>query len=1354
MSHTMSGFIRYILHVFLILSVSVSAAGEYTVRNLSVADGLSSGYVLSITEDSRGYMWFATIQGLNRFDGNCFINFNTDNSGLSANELNSVMCNPANPDELWIATQRDGLCIMDLKTQEIKRVDQKLIASPNITQISPASDGGILLVHYHGGVQHLDPKTFESKKYNCNTIPGMPRQCWSVADDGLGHLYVGHEGAGISIINLNDNFYRNITDIPGKSAYCIYIDRKGYVWIGSDYGAARYNPRSGKSTRFVHSHEDNASIAPGRVWDIRESSDGQIWLATSEGGVCVIDPIFLTGDSVDNVKFTTIPYGIKDTGTSSPYMRCLYQDSHGYMWAGSLITGVDFINSKPVVFSRLSFTQNNIPGLSSRPVWSCAMSKSDGAIWFGDANGIQRFSNGTLTSYELTKSSTRSHTRIKSIMVDRNDRIWCGTSERGLLLFDPANKSFKQISDIPSDVRAIYDAGQYVLVGTNKGLFTVDGSLEANCVDTVNNQLHDRILTAILIDRDSQLWIGTFGKGLSVFSKNGRLIRTFDNDKGFPSNAVNCIKMDSSGKIWVGTRNGLAMFAPGKNPSNYKFYDSSHGIKGHVESVEEDYRGGIWASTSSGLARKENSEDQFVLYSGNASLPLNSFMENASVKDNDGFIYFASANGVFKLDPHNVNDNDNTPKAMVTDFIAYSATGSDNKRDEYRISIADNVLNLPYDMNTFEIFFNVPDFGKSQIMDYEYKLTGVEDKWMTTGDNSVVFRNIPPGKYKYIMRQRVKGGDWSEPFVALSIVIEPPLWLTWYAKLLYAIIISGVILWIVIYFRKQGMSRLKLENERENIRQKQNLNEEKLKFYTNITHELRTPLTLITGPLEDLVDDPGLPPVYASKIKLIHESSIRLLKLVNGLLDFRKTETHNRKLAVSKGNLSQLLMEMGIRYREFNRNPDVQIVLDVESNDHNIYYDEEVITTIVENLMSNAVKYTPKGSITLSLHTVEENGSRYSEIKVIDTGYGISAKGLPHIFERYYQTEGDHQASGTGIGLALVKNLVELHNATIEVESEENKGSVFTLRLKTDYIYPESAVAEKTKKSGETSGKASETPMERKRILVVDDNLDICQYLKESLSDEFDVETAANGWEGLKKAREITPDLIISDIMMPELDGLLMCRKLKEDIHTSHIPVILLTAKDSLTDKKQGYDSGADSYITKPFSAKLMRSRIHNIMDSRKKLADNLLHRSPDFLPENASDAAKIAEANAEVDAAERSALEKLSPLDRKFMNKVNDLIRDNLQSEDLGVPFLSDKLCVSSPTLYRKMIALLGMSANEYIRHMRLQKAKELIDTGEYTVSEIVVLAGFGSHSTFAKAFKKEYGCSASEYIAKNSNQ
>ena len=522
------------------------------------------------------------------------------------------------------------------------------------------------------------------------------------------------------------------------------------------------------------------------------------------------------------------------------------------------------------------------------------------------------------------------------------------------------------------------------------------------------------------------------------------------------------------------------------------------------------------------------------------------------------------------------------------------------------------------------------------------------------------------------------------------------------------------------------------------------MNQERLRFYTNITHELRTPLTLILGPLEDMQKDTSLPTRQAQKLSVIHQSALRLLNLINQILEFRKTETQNKKLCVCKGNIAPLIHEIGLKYKELNQKKAIDFQIQIEKEEMPLFFDKEIITIILDNLISNAIKYTEQGKITLSLYPTTRNGVTYTEIKVSDTGYGISAEALPHVFDRYYQESGKHQASGTGIGLALVRNLVELHEGEIRVESIQNEGSTFYISLLTDNIYPNALHGDSTKQTEEEM--ISEAVPEDSQytdpetcipiLLIVEDNEDIQKYIAESFSDSFEVITGSNGEEGKQQALNRIPDIIVSDIMMPVMDGITLCRQLKEDVRTSHIPVILLTAKDSLQDKEEGYEVGADSYLTKPFSASLLRSRINNLLDSRKKLIAQFQQTGTSHNP------------NSHLDEKRSIITEALSKLDNEFIEKITQLVEDNLSSEKIDITYLSDKMCMSGSTLYRKMKALTGLSTNEYIRKVKMQNAERLLLEGKYNISEIAYKIGMNSTGYFRQCFKDEFGVSPSDYL------
>ena len=582
------------------------------------------------------------------------------------------------------------------------------------------------------------------------------------------------------------------------------------------------------------------------------------------------------------------------------------------------------------------------------------------------------------------------------------------------------------------------------------------------------------------------------------------------------------------------------------------------------------------------------------------------------------------------------------------------------------------------------------------------------------------------------MKTRFRNQEWNENAAQLTVVIAPPLWLTWYAKLGYVILFIFALYALLRFYKRKLDLESSLEVERKQSLNKQELNEERLRFYTNITHELRTPLTLILGPLEDLLSDATLSPKHANKISIIHDSATRLLNLINRILEFRKTETQNRKLSVAKGDLGQLVQEVGLRYKELNPNNKVNYHIHIETEDTEIFYDADMITIILDNLMSNAAKYTSEGDITLSLRSVEENQIKYTEISVSDTGHGIDAEALPHIFDRYYQAKSKYQASGSGIGLALVKGLSELHEGILKVESAVDTGTTFTLRLLTENTYPNAIHAQhdmekKPMDAEETT--ITDTPTENHPIvLVVEDNADIREYIRSSFTDIYEVITAKDGKEGWELAQVRIPNIIVSDIMMPVMDGIELCKRIKEDMRTSHIPVILLTAKDSLQDKEEGYASGADSYLTKPFSAKLLHSRINNLLETRKKIASLL--------------------ALADTQPKQESAVSSLNKLDNEFLQKITQIIEENLEMEKMDIAFIADKMCMSHSTLYRKIKGLTDMSANEFIRKVKMRKGVELLMSGQYTISEIAYMIGFSSVAYFRQCFKDEYGMSPSEYV------
>jgi DNA-binding response OmpR family regulator len=504
------------------------------------------------------------------------------------------------------------------------------------------------------------------------------------------------------------------------------------------------------------------------------------------------------------------------------------------------------------------------------------------------------------------------------------------------------------------------------------------------------------------------------------------------------------------------------------------------------------------------------------------------------------------------------------------------------------------------------------------------------------------------------------------------------------------------------------------------------MNDERMRFFTNITHELRTPLTLIIGPLEDLKADETLHGLQQKKINSIHRSAKRLLDLINQILEFRKSETRNRKLSVRRADLAMLVRDIGQKYLDLNQNPKISFQIQLPLEEREMYYDTEVLTIVLDNLISNAMKYTLKGRINVELKYLQEDGNHLAEILVADTGFGIATEQLPRIFDRYYQVKGEHQVSGTGIGLALVKNMVDLHEGEISEHSLPEKGTRFSIRLDMDNTYPEAIHADAQEPEMEVAELEIHTE-NRQLMLVVEDNAEISDYIRDTFAEMFEVLIAENGKAGLDIALRKIPDIIISDIMMPVMDGIELCRRLKEDVHTCHIPVVLLTAKDSLEDKTEGYTVGADSYITKPFSGNLLRSRVSNLLEARKKITQLF---------------------SSSIVSKQSMVQDSISKLDNEFIDKLTRIIEENLEIEQLNIAQIAEQMNMSHSSLYRKIKTLTGLSANEFIRKIRMRNAERLLLSCKYSIAEIIYKVGISTPAYFRQCFKDEFGVTPTDYM------
>ena len=1336
--------------LFFLTTPSMVKGQELTIHPLGTDLGLNNNYVTDIAQDRKGRLWIATEGELSCFYGNEFISFNSYNSGLSNNALNALLYEQ-NHNRMWIGT-KNGLYTMDCDTREIEPFELPDSAQlDNVVSLTFAPDSSIWITNLYHSIIKYHPQSQEILLYNSQNTPGLYFSNNCAIDDGKGHLYIGHSHGGLSILDLKTRKLKNFKhdphnpkSLPADWVNCIYIDHFENIWIGTKKGLSLYNPQKEEFTNFYHQQSNKHSLLSDDIYDIQEINKNELWIACEIGGISILNLRDVAFNNPASIHFKNLTTTSDEFGLSSKNIRKIFQDFYGNIWIGNYSKGLDFISRTQPVFHTLPYVTEGGRILTNKPVGGIYTHGEE--IWIGSENELALFRNNRIVkTYNLSsKPFSASNSHINTLL-QNGDELLLGMSDNGIIRFHLKTGQSQRLrleQDNESTHHLYQDASGKIWIGAESGLYSyTQGILQKE--QDISLTMNNISIFGIVHDNQGKLWVGTHGAGVFIFNENEQLERQITRQDGLCDNSVFHLYKDSKGDIWAATREGVTCMDNTQSTLKIKSYGYVHGLKDvFTRAISEDKLGYIWVSTTKGLSCLNPQSGRFANYDYRDGIPEGNFSYGSVSSTNDGSIYFGSLNGVCYFQPEEiVREQALTPVSIIECKVINDRI---ENHDSHIQLPTDGEISLPYKQNSLQFIFTIPDYSQSPSAEYAYMMKGLTKTWThTQGEKQVTFRNLPTGDYTFLVKARLPNQEWDETQIAsIKIQIHPPLWLTWYAKVFYTCLLIALFIgWSKIYKR-----RLQLKNSLELIQKKsrdeQELNQERLRFYTNITHELRTPLTLILGPLEDLTNDPNLPTEYGNKVKVIHSSAIRLLNLINQILEFRKTETQNKKLTVSKGNLKVLVTEVGYRFKELNRNDKVNIQIHTEEYKEDLYFDTDVITTILNNLLSNAMKYTAVGEIILAIQQSVDRGNHYTEIIVKDTGTGIKPEALPHIFNRYYQAARNNSASGSGIGLALVKSLAELHEGSIQVESLWGQGSTFTFRILTQNSYPSALHKEELEEEQEETITTTEKNSSHNStiILVIEDNDDIREYIASSLSQEYQVLTATNGQEGLELAQQQIPDIILSDVMMPIMDGFELCRQIKKDVRTSHIPVVLLTAKDSIHDKEEGYQSGADSYITKPFSVKLLISRIHNLQQGRERLAEIITHTSTD---DKSVDEKVQQTNNAEV----HSGLS-INKLDEAFLNKLTQIVDENISDKDLNIAFLTEKMNMTPSTLYRKIKGLTGLSGNEFIRKYRLQKSLKFMYEDGLNISETAYACGFSDSGYFRNCFKQEFGMTPSEYL------
>ena len=1306
---------------------------NYVIDFITTKQGLSHNYVSSIISDDLNIKWIGTENGITKYNGYDFeyIKPSKEYGGLLNENIEVLFKDRDN--NLWIGTKSGGLSYLDIKNNTIK----------NYNHLIDLDNEGDLRVT-------------------------------ALSQDGKGNIWIGTWGKGIFVID-----YRNETLLKQYESrspiHSIFNDFEGNIWFARERTLFKYIIDEDDTKQYAFKNTITA-ILP-------DSFRKKIWVTT--GGMD-ISKLF-SCDYISN-EIKTIETGVKSDFTKKLFLDKYHHLWIG-TW-GNGVYKSNFEISKFDKIQLLSRTSEKISA-NYNTILNIHQDKNN-IMWLATANGglVRLVEGNGFNNANKLIANPKLEGHLNILNIYRNDaKIFLGTMYSGIY-YGKDFSSLKQISEIGNiRIKSLYEHDKKLFIGTNDGFIIWDMDLEKIIfssdivkkvtafhiddernlyigtqqlglaivkLDSVNHKesyilysedsknkqrLESNRITGIQEDNDHNIWVSSYN-GLHLFNKKEK---TFTNQsvllkEKFPSVIINSISLNGK-NIWLATPSGL--FKLDYNKGKLTLEDSvtkDNGlISDFVCDVTFDDNSNVWFSTHTEIVKYSEENKSIVSYGDINGVKTTSFNNSSFYNYKNEMIYFGGIDNITFFNPNTITNINSVPEIIFTNLRINNNLIQYNKGSKIldkNINYAQEIK-LSHNDNFFSTTFVANDFlGKFNIK-YRYKLEGYQDSWIDLQDrNEINFAGLSPGNYSLKIQASRDNQNWSNPkSINITRLISP--WKSPLALFGYLIII----ILIVTYFIRSNNIKLKLKNKLEIARidkeKEMELTEAKLNFFTNISHEFRTPLTLIIGPLKELLGNEKLAPKAFKSLTLIDRNTNRLLNLINQLLDFRKADHGLLKLDVSNGNFVRFSNEVFLYFKEAAKSKNIKYKFKTSQNEILFPFDRNKMEIVLCNLISNSIKYSqPGGKVTLKVDIDNE----FCVISVKDTGIGIKSEYLDKIFDRFFQIKSANTARmiGSGIGLAFSKKIIELHYGTIEVISKENEGTVFIIKLSLNPQLYGDVINENflnTDNINAYNTKDFEIPIKNLNInakeysvLIIDDNIDILNYLNDVLSDSYRVFQAVNGDEGYEVAMSEIPDLIISDVMMPGKDGITLCKELKSQITTSHIPIILLTARTSTVFEIEGLKTGADDYITKPFNANVIKARIASLLQNREKLRGHLLNKVR-FEP--------TVPINSETD----------TNLENAFINKAILLVEENLDNTNFGIDNMVDELCMSQSTLYRKIKSLTGLSLTGFIRSIRLKKAAHLILLSDLNMNQIAFEVGFNDYKYFKTSFKKQYKCLPSEY-------
>jgi ligand-binding sensor domain-containing protein/signal transduction histidine kinase/AraC-like DNA-binding protein len=1353
---------------------SISAQEEAVrFRHLSYREGLFQSPVVTMLQDRSGYVWVGNWSGLSRYDGTSFKLFRqNDNNAysISHNRINKLL--EDSEGRLWIATS-GGLNLYDEKTQKFSHIGISTAKGGGNYIANLFQDSyGTIWVSTFSGLKFINSgkdtlfnvpvwkargelelfngvsfclfqddkkimwtgikqglKCFDPKSKKVVPLPEAVRsnqillsaKVLVIKQDRDGNMWFGTEEDGLFCYDRKRNVCKRYAQaasgkagLPSNSVNDILI-REDRIWVATRDGLSVYNPERDSFSTYKHDSAISKSISDDSVWSLMTDRTGNIWVGTYSGGINIY--------YAANSNFLNIGERIGNgIGLNKPLANAIVEDHADGLWVGTFGGGLNYVNRStgqvkyyPVLDESKAKLSNEIKAM---------VDDGKGNLWMGTLDGFCKFdkNSGSLKYFDLRIINNKTGAKLVNSIVKDQNGFWVGTNGGGLRFVDFTGRETRSF---------IKDAEK-------------------------NDGLGDNYINTLLLDEDF-LWIGT-QNGLNVYHKTTGKFALFrrHNKIGLGNNNVLCLFRDSGGRLWIGTDGGGLDCMDLSSKKIYNIREENGLCNNVVSAMSEDKDGNLWVSTNNGISKIRvvkgsfpDKKGDYAISSYNAAngLPGNQFLINSVLVSTKGELLFGGMNGITTFFPDRIVKNNIKPALLMTDILVNNKKLLFGEDSVMRFPFNNtSELKLNHDQNNITVKFSALNFVNPEKNQYAYKMSGLtkDGDWIfLANQREVNFPNLSPGRYTFTVKAANNDGVWNPTGRSFTLIVSPPFYATWWAILVYFLFTTIIVAKVFQFLRIRAKLEKDLFNEHLETAHQKEFYRLKMEFFTNISHELRTPLTLILGPVENLKDKLQNDPFLDRQVSQIKKNADRLLRLIGELMDFRKAETGNMVLRKQHRSFLPFLNEVYLSFQPLAEEREVAYTLQTIQKEVIVDADLEQLEKVFFNFLSNAFKFTPaQGKIEISADVDPDR--KTLTIKISDSGKGIPKEFHEQLFSSFYQVEPDLVNPGTGVGLALAKNIIELHQGKVLVESNpgipgaEGFISRFTISLPivvemkdvSQLSLEPLLVIDQENSKGNNAEYEPISETEKALILVVEDNDELRNFIVESIS-RYDVMAKANGADGFLAATEHIPDLIISDVMMPVMDGLELCRKIKSDERTSHIPVILLTALSTHLHQVNGLQKGADAYLTKPFSIEILKLNIKNLLFSRAAMRTKF---SQEILLQPKGVA--------------------ITSMDEVFIAKLLKLIDDNIENPEFGVNTLGEKIGMSKTVLYKKICALTDMNPSDFLKSMRLKKAAMLITDSDLNVNEISAMVGFNDRKYFSREFKKQFACTPIEMIAAQRNR